>query len=609
MRFFVFLYFLLQPLYANAADINLSITQTSKDNLINITVENKSNQPVTFEQLKLTLNKKIYTINKQEEILSRQRKNYTFKVELPDIAGSYAQQITLYYLNESKVFSLTDIGYFHYIKPSLLKSQDTLNSNQSGILTLNSNQPEKWKMVLPEEVTPRLLETKTEDTRKYRIQGKYNGFNNNYPVFAVSEGIKNNLHYTQILNTNLTVRHNQNSQQRGWTPNPVLIITILASLFLFFLALPKSYSTSRFANNLLAYSARLFWLSLCYYLLKNSAYFFASSATYLEQFSHVSPISFYWINSFYNLSDYLNGKNYTYFYKYFIDVYFWAFVVLYPLYLYYVEAPKPEKDKYVNCLQWTIKPLDSLLSRLNFSLRSFTSTPTSEWQSPVKKGFLIIAVKLFFLPLLASWVIGNLIHQGNLLQSFEWTFHQINAFILALLILTDTSIFLLGYMFESHRAKNQIRSVEPTLFGWIVCLWCYPPFNNYSFNIFNYQLFPVHVSIDSWAEPVVLTCITTLWGIFVWASFTLGPKASNLTNRGTVSNGPYRYCRHPAYTAKIMIWAIEAVFLGKYFIGLLLGYALIYFLRAWTEERHLALDKDYKEYQRQVPYRFIPGVY
>jgi protein-S-isoprenylcysteine O-methyltransferase Ste14 len=57
-----------------------------------------------------------------------------------------------------------------------------------------------------------------------------------------------------------------------------------------------------------------------------------------------------------------------------------------------------------------------------------------------------------------------------------------------------------------------------------------------------------------------------------------------------------------------MIWVIEAVFLGKYFIGLLMGFALIYFLRAWTEERHLAMDKDYRDYQKQVPYRFIPGV-
>jgi len=366
-------------------------------------------------------------------------------------------------------------------------------------------------------------------------------------------------------------------------------------------------------NSVLAYSSRLFWLSLCYYLLKNGPFLLSSSAAYLEQYANISPLQ-YPINFFYNINEHLTGKNYTNFFKYFIDVYLWFFIVLYPVYLYFFEPRQPEKDKYINCLQWALRPLLSLLSKSHLSFKEMSPLGTedfrsTELQSPVKKGFLILAVKLFFLPLLASWVIGNIIHQGNLLQSFEWTFHHVNAFILALLILVDTSIFLSGYMFESYRAKNQIRSVEPTLLGWVVCLWCYPPFNQYSFDIFNYQMFPIHVSIEAWAKPVVLTSITFLWGIFVWASITLGLKASNLTNRGTVSNGPYRYCRHPAYTAKIMIWAIEAVFLGKYFIGLLMGYALIYFLRAWTEERHLALDEEYRSYQRQVPYKFIPGVY
>ena len=615
MRGIVFFFCLFQLITAYAADINLSITQTSKNNQINITVENKSQQPVAIKRLELILNNKTYLINQSDNVLSGQKKNYTFTIQMPDVEGSYAQQINLYYINDANVFTLTDIGYFYYIEPFNLPTSDTLSSpnSQSGLLSLKSNQPEKWKIVLPQEVTSRIVKTTTEGVSAYRIRGNYSGFNNNYPVFAVSEGIKNNRHFAQILSTNLSVRHTQNSLQRGWTSNSVLILVILISFLSFVLALIKPLAISRYTGDVLAYSSRLFWLSLCYFLLRNSPLFFANSAAFLEQFAWVSSLSFYWINLLYGFSDYLSGNNYTYFYRYFIDSYFWAFILLYPIYLRFFEPRQLEKDKYICCLQWVLKPLCSLLTLLGYTLQGFTAESANKWrateiQSPVKKGFLILAVKLFFLPLLASWVIGNVIHQWHLLQTFEWTFHQINAFILALLILTDTSIFLSGYMFESHRVNNQIRSVEPTLFGWIVCLWCYPPFNDYSFDVFNYQLFSIQIHIEAWAAPIVLSSITVLWGIFVWASFTLGLKASNLTNRGTVSNGPYRYCRHPAYTAKIMIWAIEAVFLGQYFIGLLLGYALIYFLRAWTEERHMALDKDYRNYQRQVPYRFIPGL-
>jgi len=99
-----------------------------------------------------------------------------------------------------------------------------------------------------------------------------------------------------------------------------------------------------------------------------------------------------------------------------------------------------------------------------------------------------------------------------------------------------------------------------------------------------------------------------LWAIFTWASVNLGFKASNLTNRGIVNHGAYRYCRHPAYTAKILVWMVEAIFLGKFFIGLFIAFLVIYLLRAITEERHLSNDPDYLKYKKQVPYRFIPGL-
>jgi ATP-binding cassette subfamily B protein len=71
------------------------------------------------------------------------------------------------------------------------------------------------------------------------------------------------------------------------------------------------------------------------------------------------------------------------------------------------------------------------------------------------------------------------------------------------------------------------------------------------------------------------TLIMIGWGIFAWASVAIGFKASNLTNRGIVQAGPYRFCRHPAYTVKLFIWVIEAVFRGSWTIGMLTGLAIV----------------------------------
>jgi hypothetical protein len=42
----------------------------------------------------------------------------------------------------------------------------------------------------------------------------------------------------------------------------------------------------------------------------------------------------------------------------------------------------------------------------------------------------------------------------------------------------DCGWALFGYSTESRWLGNKTRSVEPTAFGWAVCLACYPPFNN-----------------------------------------------------------------------------------------------------------------------------------
>ena len=43
-----------------------------------------------------------------------------------------------------------------------------------------------------------------------------------------------------------------------------------------------------------------------------------------------------------------------------------------------------------------------------------------------------------------------------------------------------------------------------------------------------------------------------------------------------------------------------------FFLTLLCG---VYALRAWTEERHLGMDPDYREYKKKVPWILFPGVY
>lgn len=97
--------------------------------------------------------------------------------------------------------------------------------------------------------------------------------------------------------------------------------------------------------------------------------------------------------------------------------------------------------------------------------------------------------------------------------------------------------------------------------------------------------------------------------IYAWAMLSFGLRFSNLTNRGIIERGPYRFVRHPAYVSKGLAWWLELLpsltASSAIFLLLLNG---VYALRAWTEERHLSLDPDYRAYKRRVRWRLLPGL-
>jgi protein-S-isoprenylcysteine O-methyltransferase Ste14 len=183
----------------------------------------------------------------------------------------------------------------------------------------------------------------------------------------------------------------------------------------------------------------------------------------------------------------------------------------------------------------------------------------------------------------------------------------------------DVLIFAVGYGVEHPWLGNEIRSVEPTLLGWCAALLCYPPLVWLTANAlgwFSFEL-PQFRSLAFQHTAVVAMLLGV--GVYTWASLAMGLRASNLTNRGIVTTGPYRFMRHPAYVAKNVSWWIGAtplvlklgctnpwglvpVFLGT------AAWSAIYVLRAFTEERHLGSDPDYAAYRSRVRWRFIPGL-
>jgi protein-S-isoprenylcysteine O-methyltransferase Ste14 len=247
-----------------------------------------------------------------------------------------------------------------------------------------------------------------------------------------------------------------------------------------------------------------------------------------------------------------------------------------------------------------------------------------------RRAALTLLLKLYFIPLMLGYLINNIHevvrHWDSVASEDPAAAYAIALntsfyfLILAVLYLIDVVIFALGYMVEVRSRDNEIRSVDPTFLGWFCCLICYPPFNQIGFAFFSWQQVDTADFATPWIQTVLACVSIAAIAIYAFASIALGLRASNLTNRGIVSWGPYRWVRHPAYMTKnLAAWIValpaltdafaKSLSLGFWILSCVVLWTGVYVLRALTEERHLLLiDNGYAAYKAAVRHRFIPGL-
>jgi protein-S-isoprenylcysteine O-methyltransferase Ste14 len=233
-------------------------------------------------------------------------------------------------------------------------------------------------------------------------------------------------------------------------------------------------------------------------------------------------------------------------------------------------------------------------------------------------------IKGFFLPLMFTYMCNDLS------RFLACDFAQLTAFKNWFDFLHDQFYFIdvglvaMGYLMSFRIADTHLRSAEPTMLGWAVALMCYQPF----WSLIGQQYFSYETGYPwgawLWDTPVIYgiwgTTILVLVSIYVWATVIFGARFSNLTHRGIITNGPYRWTKHPAYVSKNLSWWLLSVpFVVQSTTAealrhclLLAGLNFIYLMRAKTEEWHLSRDPDYVAYalwmEEHSLFRFVRRV-
>ena len=230
----------------------------------------------------------------------------------------------------------------------------------------------------------------------------------------------------------------------------------------------------------------------------------------------------------------------------------------------------------------------------------------AHWRTWIIKGFFTA-----FMVSITPFAFENVVRADFALLALNPA--QLAMIAIEAMFMVDVIIGTVGYIVTMRPLDAHIRSGNPFLGGWLAALICYPPLVwgilgdgkaiNYEQNTpgWIYWMEGNPTLLMAWGALLVLL---TAW--YAWATFAFGLRFSNLTYRGVLTEGPYRFTRHPAYVSKNLFWwcsvlpflvstgnPVEAI-RNSFFLLVVNG---IYYWRAKTEEAHLlGEDPKYREY-------------
>ncbi|MEW6073795.1 MAG: isoprenylcysteine carboxylmethyltransferase family protein [Planctomycetota bacterium] len=222
-------------------------------------------------------------------------------------------------------------------------------------------------------------------------------------------------------------------------------------------------------------------------------------------------------------------------------------------------------------------------------------------------------IKGFYLPLMTTLLARNLVDFAAWdLRAALVSVPRLVGYVSQLALAIDLAFVAIGYMLTLRVIDSHIRTPNPFVYGWVVTLALYRPFwAPLQERFFRYGsggawldwMGGSPVLLASWGTLIILAKLS-----WVWANVSFGTRFSNLTNRGIITSGPYRFTKHPSYLAKnVSWWLLSVPFLSHEGPGAatqhvlaLLGINLFYFLRARAEEAHLSEDSTYVEYAQWI---------
>ncbi len=123
-------------------------------------------------------------------------------------------------------------------------------------------------------------------------------------------------------------------------------------------------------------------------------------------------------------------------------------------------------------------------------------------------------------------------------------------------------------------------------------------------------------SVPVWLRIIALLLFGLGWAPVIWAMrvnrfFSSAVRIQFDRGQHVISDGPYRYMRHPGYTAAVVVILANGIALGSWLAAAIswLGIPILLW-RTIKEDRMLHAElPGYSDYAERVKWRLLPGVW
>lgn len=217
---------------------------------------------------------------------------------------------------------------------------------------------------------------------------------------------------------------------------------------------------------------------------------------------------------------------------------------------------------------------------------------------------------------LFALVAGTLLYAALGYGLYLLSGQQSMPFLWAVLI-SQTTICIIGSLMlppeliaERIKPKGKDRDPLATLFLSILCMA---------------QLVIAVLDLSKWHltdnVPMVLQCIALAvqslgwvglyWAMYVNKFFSSAIRMQHDRGQTVITEGPYRWIRHPGYSFASLAFVFESIAIGSW-LSIIPALMMVGYMgyRTLLEEKMLAEELDgYVEYAAKVRYRWIPGVW